>query len=448
MNQKALYYQYPYVKEFSASVRRCAAVAEPSVLSRYPGQAALWQITLSEEGFYPEGGGQPGDRGRILPETAALQVDQDNVFGVRVLDTQEGKDGAVLYTDGPLTVGETVHCILDWTWRMRNSQNHSGEHIISGLVHRDHGYDNVGFHMHMEGEQPLITIDFNGPIEWQELLRIEQEANAIVRRDLPIEVFYPTAEELEMLDYRSKKALSGPVRLVRIPETDLCACCGTHVERTGEIGCIKLLSSVSHRGGVRIEMLCGLDAFRDYERKHETVLQVSRRLSVKPEETAAAVEQLLLENQRQRQRIAELNERAFQQKAADYARLFGTAEPAQDLPAAEAKAEAEEKTKDALTEKGILCDFETDMSSIELRKCCDHLMKHTGAEIIAVFGRGDAEEVYSYVLGSRNTDVRPLGKALNARLSGRGGGQAAMVQGSLRGSEEAIRSALAEAFSL
>ncbi len=438
MNQKALYYQYPYIKEFSATVRSCEAVTEPALLSQFPAQSALWQLTLSAEGFYPEGGGQPGDRGFISEEKP--QDMQDNAGGVHVLDTREGQDGAVLYTDGPLPVGAAVHCIPDWTWRMRNSQNHSGEHIISGLVHRDYGYDNVGFHMHMEGEQPLITIDFNGPIDWENLQRIEREANAVVRQDLPIEVFYPTAEELEKLDYRSKKALSGPVRLVRIPGTDLCACCGTHVERTGEIGCIKLLSAASHRGGVRIEMLCGLDAFRDYEQKHETVLQVSRRLSVKPEETAAAVEQLLLENQRQRQRIAELNERAFQQKAAEYARLFGTGEAAAEPAAAP-------ETADALTEKGVLCDFERDMSPVELRKCCDYLMKHTGARLAAVFGRGEAEGAYSYVLGSRSEDMRPLGKTLNARLSGRGGGQAAMVQGSLRGSEAEIRSALAEAFS-
>lgn len=440
MDQTALYYQYPYIKEFSATVRSCEPVTEPALLSQFPAQAVLWQLTLSAEGFYPEGGGQPGDRGRISAEAGARDT-EDNVFGVQVLDTREGSDGAMLYTDGPLPVGVTVHCILDWTWRMRNSQNHSGEHIISGLVHRDYGYDNVGFHMHMEGEKPLITIDFNGSIEWDALLRIEQEANAVVRQDLPIEVFYPTAEELEKLDYRSKKALSGPVRLVRIPGTDLCACCGTHVERTGEIGCIKLLSAVSHRGGVRIEMLCGLDAFRDYERKHETLLQVSRRLSVKPEETAAAVEQLLLENQRQRQRIAELNERAFQQKAAEYARRFGSGE------AAEAQAEAGPAAADVLTEKAVICDFERDMSPMELRKCCDYLMKHTGARLTAVFSRGEAEGSYSYVLGSRTEDVRPLGKALNARLSGRGGGQAAMVQGSLRGSEAEIRSALAEAFS-
>ncbi len=438
MNQNALYYQYPYVKEFSATVRSCTAVTDPALLSQFPAQSALWQLTLSEEGFYPEGGGQPGDRGQILRETDDPQSAQDNVSGVHVLDTREGQDGAILYTDGPLPVGENVHCIPDWTWRMRNSQNHSGEHIISGLVHRDYGYDNVGFHMHMEGEQPLITIDFNGPIDWDSLQRIEQEANAIVRRDLPIEVFYPSAEELETLDYRSKKALSGPVRLVRIPETDLCACCGTHVERTGEIGCIKLLSAVSHRGGVRIEMLCGLDAFRDYERKHETVLNISRRLSVKPEETAAAVEQLLAENQRQRQRIAELNARSFQQKAAGYARLFGAAETAQVL--------AEPASVDVLTEKGIICDFEADMSSVELRKCCDYLMKHTAARLVAVFGSTDTD-AYSYVLGSQSEDVRPLGKALNTRLSGRGGGQAAMVQGSLKGGEAEIRSALAEVFS-
>ena len=434
MNQKALYYQYPYVKEFSATVKSCEAVTEAAVLALFPGQPGIWQLTLSEEGFYPEGGGQPGDRGFIsLPQDTG-----DNVFGVHVLDTREGQDGAVLYTDGPLESGQRVQCAIDWKWRMRNTQNHSGEHIISGLVHRDYGYDNVGFHMHMEEEQPLITIDFNGPIDWDSLQRIEQEANAVVRQDLPIEVFYPTAEELAALDYRSKKALSGPVRLVRIPGTDLCACCGTHVERTGEIGCIKLLSVVSHRGGVRIEMLCGLDAFRDYERKHETVLNISRRLSVKPEETAAAVESLLLENQRQRQRIAALNERAFQQKAAEYARIFGTAE----AEGAEETAADEKAAKDALAACGVLCDFEEDMKGVELRKCCDYLMKHTGARIAAVFGEGG-----SYVIGSRTEDVRPLGKALNTRLSGRGGGQAAMVQGSLQGSESEIRSALAEIFS-
>ncbi len=442
MNQNALYYQYPYVREFEAEVTGCEAAAETEQ-KRFPGQTAVWRVTLSADGFYPEGGGQPGDRGWIgAAGSSAEDIIRGKAEAVHVLDVQEGNAGGFHYTDGPLVPGQRVTCVIDWKWRMRNTQNHSGEHIISGLVHRDFGYDNVGFHMHMEEEQPLITIDFNGLISWEELLRIEAEANEIVRRDLPVEVFYPSAAELAVTEYRSKKALQGTVRLVRIPETDLCACCGTHVERTGEIGCIKLLSVMNHRGGVRIEMLCGRDAFRDYQEKHDALLEISRALSAKPEEAVAAVRRLMEENQRKQRQIAELNARAFRQKAAEYARIFGPAEPDAAKAVENAVSAAEGAVSDRLTACGVLCDFEADMKGVELRQCCDYLMKHTGARIAAVFGEGG-----SYVLGSRTEDVRPVGKALNARLSGRGGGQAAMVQGSLSGTEAEIRAALTEVFS-
>lgn len=400
MDKNALYYTAPYQKEFDAEVLSCTE------------KAGQYLIVLDRNGFYPEGGGQPADTGSI--------------GRARVLDVREDTaSGLILHrTDLPLAPGEKVHCTIDWQKRFRNMQNHSGEHIISGLIHRHYGFDNVGFHM---GD--VITIDFNGAIGRELLMRIEAEANAVVCEDREIRILYPSAEELPQWDYRSKKELNGTVRLVEIEGTDLCACCGTHVRRTGEIGVIKLLSAVSHRGGTRIEMTAGLDAAADYDRKHRMLLEAARMLSVKPEELTDALRQYKAESAAKDLRIAALNERYFRSVL-------------KELPDSEETVSV----------------FEEGLNPIELRKLCDLLVKNGKGRVVAAFApktqpaevqpgsdAGAAFE-YMYVIGSRSLDVREGGKRLNALLSGRGGGSAEMLQGSVRASEGKIREILPQIF--
>ena len=212
-----LYYDSAYIKEFEAQVLSCQEGKKG------------WEITLSATAFYPEGGGQPADTGLL--------------GNVRVTDVHE-KDGQVVhYTDGPLPVGEMVRGVIDWDRRFQHMQEHSGEHLVSGLIHQRFGYDNVGFHMGTDE----VTIDFNGVLEWGDLMAIEEKANGMIWENLEISAVYPEKDELDAMEYRSKKELTGAVRIVSIPGGDVCACCGTHVERTGEIGLVKFLSMIPIR---------------------------------------------------------------------------------------------------------------------------------------------------------------------------------------------------------
>lgn len=263
---RRLYYEDVYTKEFTATVMECRE------------EKKGYRVILDESAFYPEGGGQPSDYGTL--------------GDARVSEVHE-KDGELLhYTDKPLKTGETVVGKINWEHRFDLMQQHSGEHIVSGLIHEKYGYDNVGFHMGSD----VITIDFNGPLTEVQMEEIEQKVNQKIWENSEVEITYPTAEELEELPYRSKKELTGKVRIVRFPGADLCACCGTHVSHTGEIGMVKLLSVMKFREGVRMEMLCGKRVLDYLNMVGEQNHKVSVQLSAKPDRTAEAVARMQEEN--------------------------------------------------------------------------------------------------------------------------------------------------------
>lgn len=409
MDKNALYYQVPYVKEFDAAVTSC----EPKD-NRYI-------VELDTHGFYPEGGGQAADLGTI-GEASVIDVQEqalkDGATEEKLVDERGNHLVRVLhFVDRPLEVGRTYHCRIDWERRMRNSRNHSGEHIVSGLVHEKYGYNNVGFHM-----SDVMTIDFDGMLTWEQLMEIETLANQVVLSNRPVKALWPTEEELNTIDYRSKKALSGDVRLVDLGGADLCACCGTHVMTTGEIGIIKILSVLGHKGGVRVELFCGFDALRDYQKKHDQLLNLSRLLSIAPLEIEEALKQLMEQSRQKDYRISEINQRYFELKA--------------------------ESLKN---HTGVLVDVEDDMNNVELRKCCDHLMKNTCATVVGVFGLKDVKQskdsgdaAWNYVIGSGTVDVRSRAKDFNALVNGRGGGQKEMIQGSCVCSYDTLEKAMKE----
>ena len=351
-------------------------------------------VELDRTAFFPEGGGQAADTGLL----GAAQV----------RDVQE-QDGRILhYVNLKLEPGTELEGVIDAEQRLRRMQNHSGEHILSGVTHRLYGYDNVGFHMGDEG----MTIDFSGELDEEQLARIETRANEIVREDLPIRAWVPTAEELALLNYRSKKELSGAVRLVEIKGVDLCACCAPHVLRTGEVGMIKVLAAERHRGGMRLTVICGMDALEDYRRRMESASAVSRALSVPREKIAEGVERVLNEQARQKLR-ADALETVLAQRTAK--RVAETA--------------------------GSVCLFEPLLGENALRELVNALTPNCG--LAAAFSGSD-EEGYRYVIGSRTLDLRAISRELNARISGRGGGRPEMIQGSAAASEAEIRRAIAE----
>ena len=228
MDTEKLYDQDAFLREFDAVVTEC-----------YEGKDGSCLVTLDRTAFYPEGGGQPADHGVL--------------GGAAVLDVQE-REGRVLHTcDRPLPVGRTVRGVIDWDRRFDHMQQHSGEHIVSGMLCAAFSCDNVGFHMGAD----TVIIDYNAPMTWEQVLEVEDRANRYIWENHLFRAYYPTPEELAVLSYRSKKAIEGPVRITEFPGADRCACCGTHVAASGQVGLVKFLSCQKLRDGVRLELLCG-----------------------------------------------------------------------------------------------------------------------------------------------------------------------------------------------
>ncbi len=370
METEKLYYADPFLKDFTAKVFSCEIVK------------AGWAVVLDRTAFYPEGGGQPADQGTL--------------GGVNVLDVHE-KDGVIFHIcENPVEIGKTVAGVLDWTRRFDHMQQHSGEHILSGILCEVYHCDNVGFHMGAD----TVTIDYNADISWEQALKAERRTNDYIYADVPIEITYPAREELKSIDYRSKKELPGQVRIVRFPGADCCACCGTHVLRSGQVGLVKILSCQKFRDGVRLEILCGRRALEYLSKTWEQNRAVGRRLSVKPFDTAAAVERLEAELNAARTRQAQLEEELFTRVAAEQAG------------------------------RGDVILFQPALGPDGARKLADAVGRTCGG-LAAVFA-GEGRQYQYALLRADGGDISPLIRDLNTALQGRGGGRNGLAQGSVQ----------------
>lgn len=373
-----LYYTDSHIHEFSARVLSCEKAKKG------------FAVVLDKTAFFPEGGGQPADTGLIGPAA--------------VRDVQEQNGEILHYTDQALTLGQEYACALDWETRLCRMQNHSGEHIVSGITHKLYGFDNVGFHMGAE----CMTIDFSGELSWEQLTEIETLANQAVRDDLPVRATFPAPEALSSLEYRSKLELTHDVRIVEIPGVDRCACCAPHVKRTGEIGLIKLLSAERHRGGVRIELVCGMDALRECRLMQENVTAISGLLSARRAKSAAAVERVLAEQARLKERVAELS-----------------------MALAQLKAESFSYTE------GNICVFDKVLDEVALRELVNLLVEKCGG--MAGAFSGSDETGYLYIIGSKNINLRERSREINAAINGKGGGTPEMIRGRAATTAEKIQ---------
>ena len=378
-----LYYADSHLQDFTARVTGC----------RPEGNG--WAVTLDRTAFFPEGGGQPGDTGTLN--------------GIPVTDTRE-KEGEILhFTPAPLAEGAPVSGALDWDRRVALMQNHSGEHIVSGTAHRLFGCDNVGFHM-SGGE---VTIDLSAELTQKQLDRLEEEANRVVFDNRAVRTYFPKPEILETLRYRSKREMTENVRLVEIEGCDLCACCAPHVNRTGEIGIIRLTGSMRHRGGMRLTAVCGINALEDYRRMCRAADEISALLSVPRTETARGVERQAEELERAKGETAGLRRRLLDMKIAGMT-----------------------------PEGGDLVLFEQGLTGDDLRRLAD-----AGADrcagVCAAFCGADG---FQYAVASRHVDLKARAAEFNRLVSGRGGGSPSMIQGSCRASEDTIRAAVASVF--
>jgi len=376
METRKLYYSDCHLARFTARVLSCE--------KRDKG----WHILLDQTAFYPEGGGQASDTGTL--------------GGVNVLHVSEEGEAVVHLCDAPLEIGAEVEGNIDWDHRFDLMQQHTGEHIISGLIHTKYGHHNTGFHMGAD----VITIDFDGIVPPEDLAEIEAAANQAIWSDIPLKIWTPSPEELPDVFYRTKRALPWPVRIVQVPGYDSCACCGVHVERTGEVGLVKLFSSVRFRSGSRIELLCGRRALAFLSRNYEQNLLVSRAFSAKPDETGAAAERMNELLTQQKMKIAALQTHIFASIA------------------------------EQCEGKGDVLIFREELDSVLVRKLADMAAERCGGTA-AVFSGSD-ETGYSYCLVTRSGDLRSFGKAMNQALNGRGGGKPEFQQGSVKADKQTI----------
>lgn len=371
-----LYYQDPFLREFTAHVLACELIID------------AWRVTLDRTAFYPEGGGQPADHGIL--------------GGAKVLDVRE-QDGVIFHIcDKPVEIGETVTGSIDWDRRFDHMQQHSGEHIISGILCRLYHCDNVGFHLGAE----TVTIDYNADLSWEQVLKAERLANEAVWADRAVLITFPSPAELAELDYRSKKELTGQVRIVEFPEADRCACCGTHVARAGQAGLVKVLSCQKFREGVRLEILCGDRALRYLSGTYEQAKAIGQRLSVKPLEILPAVERLTEELAAAKTRMAELEQSAYTALAQQQAG------------------------------KGDVVLFQPPTRPDSVRRLADLTAKSCGGLAAVFAGEGT---VWNYALvRAGGGDISALVKALNQTLHGRGGGRNGFAQGSVQAARSDI----------
>ena len=390
------------------------------------GTGPVWEVILDRTVFFPEGGGQSPDTGWII------SYGRGRVAGCtyRVTDVQIA-DGVIRHTvtavpsdtasddpeaknadscgqefSGP-AAGDTVTIAIDWERRFGFMQNHTGEHILSGLMHSRYGFDNIGFHL----SDHSVTVDVNGQLDEEEILALEREANEVIYRNAEVEILYPSEKELPQYVYRSKIEIEGQVRLVRIPDVDLCACCATHVRRTGQIGLIKIVRTVKFNGGMRLFILCGRRAFEMVQRPQQCVEEVSHLTNRSRDEIGDGVRHLLDEIGSLKQKNRELEYKA--------ASLRIDAIPAEQ-------------------ENAVL--FVGEMDAIVQRNMVNRLMEeHSG--ICGVFC-GDDEAGYRYIIGSRTLDARETQKKLREKLGAKGGGKPAMVQGSVSGTKASVEEVL------
>lgn len=376
MEPRKLYYEDCHLRQFSATVTSCEECDKG------------WRVTLDATAFYPEGGGQACDMGTL--------------GAVHVCAVFEEDEKIIHLCDGALEIGAKVDCEIDWARRFDLMQQHSGEHIISGLLHQKFGCMNTGFHVGTDE----MEVDFDKMLTAEQLAEVEKCANEAVWQNIPLRCWIPSQEELPTVFYRSKRALPWPVRIVQVPGFDSCACCGVHVKTTGEIGLIKILSCASLRGGMRLKLVCGNRAFRQMSRIFEENRLVSQAFSVPMEQTGCAAQRMNETLAAEKYRSSGLQSRVAALVAESY------------------------------VNQGSVLHFEKELDGAGLRGLAEKIVAVCGGRA-AVFCGADGS--YNYCLAIAEGDLRELGKTMNAQLHGRGGGKPNFQQGSVQATEAEIR---------
>lgn len=440
MIKEALYYQRGIRgKEAEKELlilekRELSKEAKEEFIKKWGGSySSLFCYRLSESFFYPEGGGQPCDRGRIA--------------GAELLFVEENEGELWHYLEVDLPEGEKVLCKFDADFRRWQSENHSAEHIFSGLVTGRFPYKNSGFHMECFGENPHMTVDFDGEFSEKELEELEQGVNAVIRKNLPIREIYLEGKEENTsserkdgnISFRQKKALEGDIRIIEISEVDSCACCGTHLSFTGEIGVFTILSYEKHRKGCRLTMLAGELAFLALEKKLKFLSGFAQSLSrpwTEIPEAFQSLQERIFAKEEEKRGILEagiclLEEKILKELEEKRKGIEDGERPAKTLFLG---SPLKDSCFSYYGKNQYLFLYLSDLGTKDLQKICDRLRRSLPLSLICL---GKKEEGFSVVAGSREEDMRAFGKLMGEKLSFRGGGQKEMIQGSsVKGFEE------------
>lgn len=365
-----------------------------------------FDIILNQTLFFPEEGGQSPDMG-ILGGYRVVDVQIKNGVITHTVDISVGNEFEPEKVE--LAAGVHVQCKIDWQHRFYNMQQHSGEHIFSGIVHSRFGFENVGFHL----SDSVVTMDFSGVISPEDIAEVEHEVNVAISKNIPIEVTYPSSDELANLEYRSKIEIEGQVRIVTVPGYDVCACCAPHVKSTGEIGMLKVMNYQNYKGGVRVSILCGFRALEAFRQKCDIISELMGIFTTNQEAIVDNVTKLKAANQSLKSELGTAKSALLDYKVAE-------------LPAD--------------TDNAVL--FEDGIDTNTARNCVNGLVeKYSG---FSAFFTGNDEAGYSFIIGSKNADCNTVAAALRNKLGARGGGKPVMVQGSVKAAKSEIEEVLKE----
>lgn len=385
MKTEALYDQDAFARDFVGKVISCEEVKLED--------KTAYKVVLDKTVFFPEQGGQTSDIGTL---------DE-----VQVIDVQIEDDVIYHYCLSGFLIGEEVHGVIDWEHRFNNMQQHTGEHIFTGIAHNTYGADNVGFHL----SDNTVTLDLNIELSDEQVDYIEKKANEIIAADVAVKAYYPNQQLLGAINYRSKKEINGAVRLVEIEGVDLCACCAPHVKTTGQVGMLKVVSFGKYKGGSRVYILCGLRALADYNRRMKLLEQSYQLLNCKDDEVPEKIAGLMEDKRQLEYRICDI-------KAGMLTNQIETISP-------------------DLTDVTI---FMEDLDAKTMRDGVNALVeKHDG--LCAIFS-GNDEDGYNFVIGSKTRDCAAIATGLRELLGAKGGGSKQMAQGNVAATRNQIENTL------
>ena len=385
MKTEALFDRDAYAKEFVGRVISCDEITKD--------EKTAYKVVLDKTLFFPEQGGQSSDIGTL-----------DNA---KVIDVQIA-DGVIYhYVTSGFLIGEEVKGVIDWQHRFNNMQQHTGEHIFTGIAHNTYGAENVGFHL----SDNTVTLDLNIELTDEQVDYIETTANEIIAKDVAVKAYYPNQDLLGAINYRSKKEIEGAVRLVEIEGVDLCACCAPHVKSTGQVGLLKVVSYGKYKGGTRVYILCGMRALADYNRRMKILASAYQKLNCKEEELPEKVEGLIEDNKQLKYRISDIK-----------AGLLN------------------DRIESVVPELTDVIIFMEDLDAKTMRDGVNKLVeRHDG--LCAIFS-GDDEEGYNFVIGSKTRDCAAIATGLRELLGAKGGGSKQMAQGSINATRTQIEGTL------